>query len=303
MRSIASQTVGFTGADLENLLNEAALLAARRKKKAITMPDIEEAAMKVLVGTEKKSHRMTERDKKITAYHEAGHAVTSYYLEHKDPVTHISIVPRGMAGGFTMYQPEKDEMHLMKSRMLDDIVGLLGGRVAEKIIFNDISTGASNDIERASDTARKMIKDYNHMRNYSEAVACEIDEEVEKIILKAYDRTESILNEHIDKLHAVAKALVEREKIDAEQFKILMEGGTLPPYEPKSEKVENKTETVEKDKPSAADDKNADEAVKDLEDNFNDEKKYLTKDVASEAEKEVDSDEKKNSSDETGKEN
>lgn len=283
--------------------------------------------MKVLVGTEKKSHRMTERDKKITAYHEAGHAVTSYYLEHKDPVTHISIVPRGMAGGFTMYQPEKDEMHLMKSRMLDDIVGLLGGRVAEKIIFNDISTGASNDIERASDTARKMItkygmseklgpitfgtgndevflgKDYNHMRNYSEAVACEIDEEVEKIILKAYDRTESILNEHIDKLHAVAKALVEREKIDAEQFKILMEGGTLPPYEPKSEKVENKTETVEKDKPSAADDKNADEAVKDLEDNFNNEKKYLTKDVASEAEKEVDSDEKKNSSDETGKEN
>ena len=302
-------------------------MAARRKKKAITMPDIEEAAMKVLVGTEKKSHRMTERDKKITAYHEAGHAVTSYYLEHKDPVTHISIVPRGMAGGFTMYQPEKDEMHLMKSRMLDDIVGLLGGRVAEKIIFNDISTGASNDIERASDTARKMItkygmseklgpitfgtgndevflgKDYNHMRNYSEAVACEIDEEVEKIILKAYDRTESILNEHIDKLHAVAKALVEREKIDAEQFKILMEGGTLPPYEPKSEKVENKTETVEKDKPSAADDKNADEAVKDLEDNFNNEKKYLTKDVASEAEKEVDSDEKKNSSDETGKEN
>ena len=327
LRSIASQTVGFTGADLENLLNEAALLAARRKKKAITMSDIEEAAMKVLVGTEKKSHRMTERDKKITAYHEAGHAVTSYYLEHKDPVTHISIVPRGMAGGFTMYQPEKDEMHLMKSRMLDDIVGLLGGRVAEKIIFNDISTGASNDIERASDTARKMItkygmseklgpitfgtgndevflgKDYNHMRNYSEAVACEIDEEVEKIILKAYDRTESILNEHIDKLHAVAKALVEREKIDAEQFKILMEGGTLPPYEPKSEKAENKTETVEKDKPSAVDDKNADEAVKDLEDNFNDEKKYLTKDVASEAEKEVDSDEKKNSSDETGKEN
>lgn len=163
-----------------------------------------------------------------------------------------------------MYQPEKDEMHLMKSRMLDDIVGLLGGRVAEKIIFNDISTGASNDIERASDTARKMItkygmseklgpitfgtgndevflgKDYNHMRNYSEAVACEIDEEVEKIILKAYDRTESILNEHIDKLHAVAKALVEREKIDAEQFKILMEGGTLPPYEPKSEKLKIK---------------------------------------------------------------
>ena len=121
------------------------------------MAEIEEATMKVLVGTEKKSHRITERDKKITAYHEAGHAVSSYYLEHKDPVTHISIVPRGMAGGFTMYQPEKDEMHLMRSRMLDDIVGLLGGRVAENLIFHDISTGASNDIERASEIARKWL--------------------------------------------------------------------------------------------------------------------------------------------------
>ena len=191
LRNIAGATVGFTGADLENLLNEAALLAARRKLKAITMKEIEEATMKVVVGTEKKSHKISEKDKKITAYHEAGHAVTSFYLEHEDPVTHISIVPRGMAGGFTMYQPEHDEMHLMKSKMLDDIVGLLGGRVAEKIIFNDISTGASNDIERASEQARKMVtrygmseklgpiafgqnndevflgKDYNHMRNYS----------------------------------------------------------------------------------------------------------------------------------------
>lgn len=253
--SIAGATVGFTGADLENLLNEAALLAARRKKKAITMSEIEEATMKVLVGTEKKSHRITERDKQITAYHEAGHAVTSYYLDHKDPVTHISIVPRGMAGGFTMYQPEKDEMHLMRSRMLDDIVGLLGGRVAEQIIFNDISTGASNDIERASDIARKMVtkygmseklgpiafgkdndevflgRDYNHMRNYSEAVASEIDEEVESIVLAAYKRTESILQEHIDKLHVVAKALVEREKIDANEFYALMDGKELPPLQ------------------------------------------------------------------------
>lgn len=253
--SIAGATVGFTGADLENLLNEAALLAARRKKKAITMAEIEEATMKVLVGTEKKSHRITERDKQITAYHEAGHAVTSYYLDHKDPVTHISIVPRGMAGGFTMYQPEKDEMHLMRSRMLDDIVGLLGGRVAEQIIFNDISTGASNDIERASDIARKMVtkygmseklgpiafgkdndevflgRDYNHMRNYSEAVASEIDEEVESIVLAAYKRTESILQEHIDKLHVVAKALVEREKIDANEFYALMDGKELPPLQ------------------------------------------------------------------------
>ena len=255
LKNIASLTAGFTGADLENLLNEAALLAARRKKKAITMSEIEEATMKVLVGTEKKSQRMTERDKKITAYHEAGHAVSSYYLEHKDPVTHISIVPRGMAGGFTMYQPEKDEMHLMRSRMLDDIVGLLGGRVSEKIIFHDISTGASNDIERASDIARKMVtkygmseklgpiafgkdndevfigKDYNHVRNYSEAVASAIDEEVEEIMLKAYKRTEDILTEHIDKLHAVAGALVEREKISADEFYALMDGKELPPLE------------------------------------------------------------------------
>lgn len=250
---IAGATVGFTGADLENLLNEAALLAARRKKKAITMSEIEEATMKVLVGTEKKSHRITERDKEITAYHEAGHAVSAYYLEHQDPVTHISIVPRGMAGGFTMYQPEKDEMHMMRSRMLDDIVGLLGGRVAESIIFGDISTGASNDIERASEVARKMVtkygmseklgpiafgkdndevfigKDYNHIRNYSEAVACQIDEEVETIVRDAYKRTEEILRTHIDKLHTIAKALVAREKLTGEEFYLLMDGKELPP--------------------------------------------------------------------------
>ena len=273
---IAGATVGFTGADLENLLNEAALLAARRKKKAITMSEIEEATMKVLVGTEKKSHRITERDKKITAYHEAGHAVSSYYLEHKDPVTHISIVPRGMAGGFTMYQPEKDEMHMMRSRMLDDIVGLLGGRVAEKIIFDDISTGASNDIERASEVARKMVtkygmseklgpiafgkdndevfigKDYNHVRNYSEAVASMIDKEVESIILAAYKRTEEILRAHLDKLHAVAAALVEREKIDAEEFNLLMEGKELPPMK-KSEPPKTKSPETADGEPAAKD--------------------------------------------------
>ena len=253
LRNIAGATGGFTGADLENLLNEAALLAARRKLKAITMKEIEEATMKVVVGTEKKSHKISEKDKKITAYHEAGHAVTSFYLEHEDPVTHISIVPRGMAGGFTMYQPEHDEMHLMKSKMLDDIVGLLGGRVAEKIIFNDISTGASNDIERASEQARKMVtrygmseklgpiafgqnndevflgKDYNHMRNYSEAVASQIDDEVEKIILNAYKQTEDILTEHIDKLHAVALELVKREKLTGDEFRRIMNGEELEP--------------------------------------------------------------------------
>ena len=260
LHTIATETAGFTGADLENLLNEAALLAAKRKLMAITMAEIEEATIKVVVGSEKKSKQISEKDKKITAYHEAGHAVSSYYLEHRDPVTHISIVPRGMAGGFTMYQPEKDEMHLMKSRMLDDIVGLLGGRVAEKIIFDDISTGASNDIQRASELARSMVtkygmseklgpiafgggndevfigKDYNHVRNYSETIASAIDEEVEKIISNAYNRTEKILNEHIDKLHLVAETLVKLEKINEEQFNSLMENGTLP---------EEKTETAE----------------------------------------------------------
>ena len=285
LRNIAGATVGFTGADLENLLNEAALLAARRKLKAITMKEIEEATMKVVVGTEKKSHKISEKDKKITAYHEAGHAVTSFYLEHEDPVTHISIVPRGMAGGFTMYQPEHDEMHLMKSKMLDDIVGLLGGRVAEKIIFNDISTGASNDIERASEQARKMVtrygmseklgpiafgqnndevflgKDYNHMRNYSEAVASQIDDEVEKIILNAYKQTEDILTEHIDKLHAVALELVKREKLTGDEFKRIMNGEELEPLFADEDKDEAKPETETNSDAKSESEAKSDEAV------------------------------------------
>ena len=267
LHQIAATTVGFTGADLENLLNEAALLAAKRKLLSITMEEIEEATMKVVIGSEKKSRKITEKDKKITAYHEAGHAVSSYYLENKDPVTHISIVPRGMAGGFTLYTPEKDEMHMMKSRMLDDIVSLLGGRVAEKLIFNDISTGASNDIQRASEIARKMItkygmseklgpiafgsdndevflgKNYNHTRNYSENVAAMIDEEVEKIINEAYERTEKILSEHIDKLHLLAETLVKLEKVNEEQFISLMENGELP--EEKEEVTPEKIEVAE----------------------------------------------------------
>ena len=160
LHQIAATTVGFTGADLENLLNEASLLAAKRKKLAITMDEVEEATMKVVVGSEKKSRKISDKDKKITAYHEAGHAISSYYLENQDPVTHISIVPRGMAAGFTLYTPEQDKTHMMKSRMLDDIVSLLGGRVAEQIIFGDISTGASNDIQRATEIARNMITKY-----------------------------------------------------------------------------------------------------------------------------------------------
>ena len=268
LHQIAATTVGFTGADLENLLNEAALLAAKRKKLAITMEEIEEATMKVVVGSEKKSRKISEKDKKITAYHEAGHAISSYYLENQDPVTHISIVPRGMAAGFTLYTPEKDNAHMLKSRMLDDIVSLLGGRVAEQIIFNDISTGASNDIQRASEISRNMItkygmseklgpiafgsgndevflgKDYNHMRNYSENIAAVIDEEVERIISEAYKRTEKILTEHIDQLHIVAEALIKLEKIDKEQFESLMTTGELPQEPIKEETVET-VENVE----------------------------------------------------------
>lgn len=268
LHQIAATTVGFTGADLENLLNEAALLAAKRKKLAITMDEIEEATMKVVVGSEKKSRKISEKDKKITAYHEAGHAISSYYLENQDPVTHISIVPRGMAAGFTLYTPEKDNAHMLKSRMLDDIVSLLGGRVAEQIIFNDISTGASNDIQRATETARNMItkygmseklgpiafgsgndevflgKDYNHMRNYSENIAAVIDEEVETIITDAYKRAEKILTEHIDQLHIVSEALIKLEKIDKEQFESLMTTGELPIVPEKNTK-EELAETVE----------------------------------------------------------
>ncbi len=264
LHQIAATTVGFTGADLENLLNEAALLAAKRKLMSITMAEIEEATMKVVVGSEKKSRKISEKDKKITAYHEAGHAISSYYLESQDPVTHISIVPRGMAAGFTLYTPEQDKTHLLKSRMLDDIVSLLGGRVAEQIIFNDISTGASNDIQRATETARNMItkygmseklgpiafgsdndevflgKNYTHTRNYSETVAASIDEEVEKIINNAYKRAETILNEHIDQLHLVSEALIKLEKIDKEQFESLMTSGVLP-----EDKVEETIEVTE----------------------------------------------------------
>lgn len=263
LHQIAATTVGFTGADLENLLNEAALLAAKRKLMAITMAEIEEATMKVVVGSEKKSRKISEKDKKITAYHEAGHAISSYYLENQDPVTHISIVPRGMAAGFTLYTPEQDKTHMLKSRMLDDIVSLLGGRVAEQIIFNDISTGASNDIQRATETARNMItkygmseklgpiafgsdndevflgKNYTHTRNYSETVAAAIDEEVEKIINSAYKRTETILKEHIDQLHIVSEALIKLEKIDKEQFESLMTTGALP-----DEKIEETVEII-----------------------------------------------------------
>ncbi len=246
LNSIAHATIGFTGADLENLLNEAALLAARCDKKAITMEEIDEAALKVQVGSEKKSHKMNEKAKKLTAYHEAGHAVSSFYLENEDPVHQISIIPRGMAGGYTLYRPTEEKNYTSKNEMLDSLVGLLGGRVAEALVLGDISTGASNDIERATEIARNMVtkygmseklgpiafgggnrevflgKDYGQVRNYSESVASEIDAEIEDIIRNAYGRTETILTEHMDKLHIVAQKLFENEKMTGEEFAAIM---------------------------------------------------------------------------------
>lgn len=248
LTDIARTTVGFTGADLENLLNEAALLSARRGLKSITKTEIEEATVKVVVGTEKKSHKISDDEKKLTAYHEAGHAVSTFFIEGQDPVHQVSIVPRGMAGGYTMHMPLEDKMYRSKRKMEEELVILLGGRVAELITFGDISTGASNDIERASEIARNMVtkygmsdtlgpitfgsghdevflgKDYGTVRNYSEEIAKEIDEEVNRIIMTAFKRCESLLKEHSDRLEALAQYLFKYEKINGEDFAKLMRG-------------------------------------------------------------------------------
>ena len=252
---IAKATVGFTGADLENLLNEAALLAARRGLRAITKAEIEEATIKVVVGTEKKSHKISEHEKKLTAYHEAGHAVATYFQEGQDPVHQVSIIPRGMAGGYTMSMPQEDRMYRSRKKMEEELVILLGGRIAEDIVFSDITTGASNDIERASEIARNMVtkygmsdslgpitfgsghdevflgKDYGTVRNYSEEIAMEIDKEVNRIIMAAYGKCEALLRAHRGKLDELAAYLIRFEKIDGEDFKKLMEG-VLPAADP-----------------------------------------------------------------------
>ncbi len=248
LSTIAKTTAGFTGADLENLANEAALLAVKKGKKAITMEEIEEATIKVVAGPEKKSHVVPHKDKKLTAYHEAGHAICTYYSPLQDPVHQVSIIPRGMAGGFTMSLPTEDRNYRRKKEMEEDLVVLLGGRVAEQLILDDISTGASNDLERASNLARNMVtrygfsdrmgpivygqdhgevflgRDFNQSRNFSETVAAEIDEEIRRIIGDAYGITEDILKTHMDQLHLVAQYLFEFEKIEGEDFKKLMEG-------------------------------------------------------------------------------
>ncbi len=255
LHEIAKDTIGFTGADLENLMNEAALLAVRRKKKAITLQDIIDATSRVELGTEKKSHKFSDKAKKLTAFHEAGHAVASFYTEGHDPVREISIVPRGLgAGGYTWYTPQEENYNSRKE-MLDNLVSMFGGRVAEALALDDISTGASNDLQRATEIVRDMVikygmsenigpvvydsgngevflgKDYGHVNNYSEATSARIDAEVEKIMRKAYEKTVAILKEHYDKLELVANTLLEKEKISGEEFESLMKFGTLPTSE------------------------------------------------------------------------
>ncbi len=273
LKSVAHATVGFVGADLENLMNEAALLAAKRNRKAITMTDIDEAAVKVEVGTEKKSHKYTEKDKKMTAYHEAGHAVVAYYLKNSDPVYEISIIPRGMAGGYTLYRPEEDSSFTSKTEMIERIISLMGGRVAEKIIGDDISTGPSSDISRASDIARGMVTrygmseklgpvvygkdndqvflgmDYNHTKNYSDSYATQIDDEIKSILLDCEKQCRDILEEHNDKLVLVAETLIEKEKIDRALF-LKMMGDDFDPEDEKSSEEIIVTPTEETDEVS-----------------------------------------------------
>ena len=242
LKIIAKNTAGFSGADLENVMNEASLLAARRNKTQINMQEVEDAMIKVTMGPEKRSRIRSDKENKLVAFHEAGHAVVSHYLPTQDTVHQISIVPIGMAGGYTMYRPDEDKNFMSKIEMEESIVGLLGGRVAESLVLDDISTGASNDIERASKIARDMVtkygmsdtlgtitfgsgqeevflgRDWTQTRNYSEETSAKIDEEVKKIIDKAYNRAKELLTMHSDKLHTVANILLEKEKIDGEEF-------------------------------------------------------------------------------------
>ncbi len=259
LKILAKRTPGFTGADLENLMNEAALLTVRARRKVITMEELEESITRVMAGPEKKSRVISEKDKNLTAYHEAGHAVVSKYLPNSYAVHEISIIPRGMAGGYTLHLPNEDTAYTSKSKLRDDMVGLLGGRVAEALILGDISTGAKNDIDRTTSIAKKMVmeygmtdalgpisfgkddgevfmgRDFGRTRDFSEEVASKIDREIKALIDEAYERTETILKENIDKLHDVAKALLEREKLTAEEFNAIMEGKTLAEFD--AEKV------------------------------------------------------------------
>ena len=273
LKVIAKTTQGFTGADLENVLNEAALLAARNNRLAVTEADIEEATMKVIAGPEKKSRIVTEHDKLVTAYHEAGHAVAAYNLKTQDKVHQVTIIQRGMAAGLTVTRPDNDDRHVSRNQMRESIIMLLGGRVAEELFIDDICTGASNDIERATSTARNMVtkygfskkigtvvygsdndevflgKDYGHTRNYSEAVAAQIDEEIRSIIEKAYSDCTEILKANEEKMHFLAKYLLKFEKIDGDDFEKLMRGEISEDILTQ-ETVEDKPEEPSEEQPS-----------------------------------------------------
>ena len=270
---VAKSTAGFTGADLENLMNEAALLAARKGRKAITEADIEEATIKVVAGPEKKSKVVSEKEKRLTAYHEGGHAVATFYSETQDPVHEVSIIPRGMAGGYTLSLPEHDRSYMSRKEMREEIVTLLGGRVAESLVLDDISTGASNDLERATKLAKSMVtrygfseklgpvvygqdegepflgRDFNHIRDYSENVAAEIDSEVRDIIDTGYETAKELLTAHMDQLHLVAAYLMEHEKIDGATFDKLMKGELdyTPPSERQQELSADPMEALKTD--------------------------------------------------------
>ena len=290
LHEIAKLTIGFTGADLENLMNEAALLAVRNGRKAIVLQDIMDASSRVELGTEKKSHKFSDKAKKLTAFHEAGHAVSAYYTEGHDPVKEISIIPRGLgAGGYTWYTPQEENYNSRKE-MLDNLVSMFGGRVAEALALDDISTGASNDLQRATEIVRDMVikygmsdsigpvvydsgngevflgKDYGHVNNYSEETSARIDAEVEKIMRQAYDKTVEILKEHYDKLELVANALLKKEKINGEEFENLMKYGTLeaPKDETAADESENVLDTVTE---------NETDSSVDISDNSNEENK------------------------------
>ncbi len=302
---IAKGTPGFTGADLENLVNEAALLAARHGRKAITMFDIEESTVKVIAGPEKKSRVITEKERRLTAYHEAGHAINTILLENTHPVHQISIIPRGMAGGFTMSLPEEDTNYRTKKQMLDELITLLGGRVAEKLVLDDISTGASNDLERATAIARNMVtrygfsetlgpvvyggnpsetflgRDFNQQKDYSDSVALEIDTEIRKLLDGAYEKAEKILIDNMDKLHKVAEELLIRDKLDGEEFKKLMDGEELPPFEPRAEKLPIDLKAIPEKEVVEISQEGIDEAQRQITNSLAEKKEAPTKDEQS----------------------
>ena len=272
LNHVAKSTAGFSPADLENIMNESALLCARRRHKKITAQDVDDAILKVIVGVEKKSAVKIPKDRRITAVHEAGHAVVSRFLKNQDPVHEISIIPRGMAAGYTYYVPSEDKQHMSKKEILDSIVGLLGGRVAEEVVLDDVCTGASNDIERATALARDMVtkygmsrlgaisfggdndqvflgRDLTTQRNCSDDTAAKIDAEIKRIIDEAYARAKSILEEHKQELIKVSDYLIEREKLSADEFDSIMKGEDLAPIDGKdaddAQKSENNADTTE----------------------------------------------------------